>query len=111
MVLFPTGGNTFFQSVDGALSFVGALVKQTNKSPGGVLSFAGALTKQTNKNADGVLGFTGVLGTSLTVLQSVSGVLSFAGGLVTLLIPFTPSGVQFWKEVWQVFWKENWTDG
>lgn len=85
-----------------ALSFSGAMAKQTGKAlSGGVsfsgdrstfiakglaaaVSFAGAVSKQTSKFFTGSLTFTGSL--SKRILKGLTAALDFSGNLVTLLI-------------------------
>ncbi len=69
--------------VSGALTLSAVVVKQTVKLLAGVLTFAGDNVKRTDKIAAGTLSFTGAMSAIRTLLQAVTGVLSFASGTVS----------------------------
>lgn len=72
----------FQSALTAALSFSGALVRQTRVLKTGSLSFVGPLVRQVNKVLAGVLSFVGALATLKIVLKSLSAALSFSGSLV-----------------------------
>jgi hypothetical protein len=71
------GGETYYQSLDGSLSFSGAAAKQTNKQTAGVLSFSGAAAKQISKGLLGSLSFSG--GAGKLTSKPLAGAFSFTG--------------------------------
>ncbi len=93
-------GTQYPQAVDGALTYVGALVKQTGPKKTGALTSGGALAKQTATTKAGAVTFIGalvkqgqkifsgglasggVLATSKLVMQSLAGALTYVGALV-----------------------------
>ena len=101
-LLLPTaaaGGQTFFSTVTGTLSTVGALNqlaatqktatlttagalgKQAETAKGGTLTTAGALLKQAGKAFTGTLTSSGMLVSIKTILLALTGTLATAGAL------------------------------
>lgn len=92
-------GTLYTQDVSGALSFAGALQKETQKQLAGILSFvgslqkqtskqltgglttSGAIQKQTNKGLSGALTPTGDASGSLGTEQQIAGAVSFSGAI------------------------------
>jgi len=114
--VLPAGGQTFLQTLDGSLTPVGALAKQTSKTLAGATTPAGVLTKQVAKPLAGIATPTGALAnqdqkplgggitqagaltTTKVVLRAFAGTISPAGTLAKLIgKPFagatTPAGV------------------
>ena len=63
------GGNVYTQPLTGTLTFVGSLLKQTQKSLTASLTVVGAALKQTGRGLSGALSFLGslIIGPGLTV--------------------------------------------
>ena len=83
MWLAVHGFGQLAKDLTGAISFAGALVRQTNKVVAGAISFAGALVRQTNKVVAGAITFAGAL-VRLTN-KVVAGAITFVGAVVTVL--------------------------
>jgi len=89
-VTYTPSGTEFNQSVDGALSFVGANARETQLSPDGALSFVGAMARLTGISPDGSLSF---IGTNVRETQKiVVGALSFAGALAGIKLSLLSIG-------------------
>ena len=96
-----------FKRADGNLTFSGDIAKQINKELAGTLSFTGVINKLVNKSLAGELSFIGNLVASIIFSQAVIGALSFIGGLATLFIP--PVGITIrlmWRSLWGRVWKD-----
>ena len=74
-------GQQFQQALSGAVSFGGAILKQTGRSLMGSLSSTGIIAKQTSRILAGTISFAGVLSSVKTILKSLAGALSFSGAL------------------------------
>lgn len=76
------GGPTQYnQSVSGALTFAGTLIKQTRRSLTGGFTPAGTLFKQTSKLLSGGFTPSGTLARTKVSLKSLTGALTFSGTL------------------------------
>lgn len=76
----------------GSLTFSAVVVKQTAKLLAGVLTFSGATVKRTDKIVTGTLSFAGSMSAIRTLLQAVSGALSFSSGTVSKSTAKSASG-------------------
>jgi hypothetical protein len=80
-IIQASGGTVYNQSVSGAISPSGALLKQDKKPISGAISPSGSLSKQGGKLLSGALSPSGLLVSVKTVLKSIGGALSFSGSL------------------------------
>jgi hypothetical protein len=71
------------QSLDGTLSFSSSISKKISKGLSGLIGITGDITKKTGKYLVGTLTTAGTLGIGFIYRQALTGVLSFAGALVT----------------------------
>lgn len=78
--------------LSGGLTFAGNNVKHVNKPVAGTLSFSGTTVKRTDKLAAGTLSFSGAMSAIRTLLQAVSGALSFSSGTVSKSTTKSTSG-------------------
>ena len=75
------GSKVSLKSLDGSLSFLGALGRLPNKNLAGSLSSSSTLLKQTSKNLVGGLSFSGLLSSIRLVVKILTGALSFSGSI------------------------------
>lgn len=76
-----SGGTTYPQSIAGAISPAGAILKQGQKILGGSVSPAGGLTRQARKILSGAVSPAGVITAIRTALLSLVGAISPGGSL------------------------------
>lgn len=90
-----SGPTTFNQSVDGAITPSGTLLKQANKLLAGTITPSGGLLKQVNKIFTGAITPTGALLEQLVKLISVSGSITPTGTLTKQINKSFTGGITF----------------
>jgi hypothetical protein len=85
--------STYYQSVDGGLTFIGLVVKKTNKFPAGALTFVGDLSYLPKKILTGGLTFVGNLARKISIFPV--GGLTFSGDLTKKTSKFSIGGLTF----------------
>ena len=81
-------GTTYNQTVSGAITPTGALLKSTTKKPAGIITPTGALLKSTARALAGSVALAGALVTSYTYIKALAGSLTPAGALITQRVKF-----------------------
>lgn len=89
----PQTGTTYNQTISGAITPTGALVKATTKKTAGSTAPFGALRKTTTRALTGSVALAGALVSSYTYIKALAGSLAPAGALITQRVKFLSGSV------------------